>query len=130
VIKRVYGINLILSTSKLNKTVINLIHTFAKGVEACGGKTSTTPRLHKSGDEASGEFLTNRISLFTHLGDEMCDDVMFYWLKTLRSSLLRFGGVSALHGPEEMMEQPVPASHRRNADIKLFHYYITHAICI
>jgi hypothetical protein len=38
-----------------------------------------------------GEFLTNRISLFTHLVTEICDDAMCYWLKTLRSSRLRFG---------------------------------------
>jgi hypothetical protein len=52
------------------------------------------PSLYQSGDKTSGEFFTNRIPLFTHPVTEMCDDVMFYWLKTLRSSRLRFGRVS------------------------------------
>jgi hypothetical protein len=52
-------------------------------------------RLHQSEDEMSGEFLTNRISLFTHLVTEMCDDVMICWVKTLRSSCLRSSGVLA-----------------------------------
>jgi hypothetical protein len=52
------------------------------------------PGLHQSGDETSGEFLPIEFR-YSHL-TKICDDVMFYCLKTLRFSRLCFGGVRAL----------------------------------